>query len=68
MDIGQQQQKDSQYHRHPKPPYSYIALIAMAIKESPEEKLTLTEINEYLMSKFEFFRGEKINLLFIDPY
>lgn len=45
------------YQRHPKPPYSYIALIAMAIKNSPEHKVTLSEINDYLMKKFEFFRG-----------
>ncbi|XP_022084075.1 hepatocyte nuclear factor 3-gamma-like [Acanthaster planci] len=45
------------YHRHPKPPYSYIALIAMAIRDSPAGRLTLAEINEYLMKKFAFFRG-----------
>ena len=45
------------YHRHPKPPYSYIALIAMAIKDSVTGRLTLAEINEYLMKRFAFFRG-----------
>ncbi|XP_070575217.1 forkhead box protein Q1-like [Ptychodera flava] len=45
------------YHRHPKPPLSYIALIAMAIQESPTQKLTLAEINDYLMKKYPFFRG-----------
>lgn len=45
------------YTRRPKPPYSYIALIAMAIRDSAGGRLTLAEINEYLMSKFPFFRG-----------
>jgi len=45
------------YQRRPKPPLSYIALIAMAIRDSATGKLTLAEINEYLMKKFPFFRG-----------
>ena len=49
--------KARSYHRHPKPPYSYIALIAMAIRDSPNQRRTLSEINEYLMNKFDFFRG-----------
>ncbi|NXX93582.1 FOXQ1 protein, partial [Centropus bengalensis] len=45
------------YTRRPKPPYSYIALIAMAIRDSAGGRLTLAEINDYLMSRFPFFRG-----------
>lgn len=45
------------YIRRPKPPYSYIALIAMAIRDSTSGRLTLAEINDYLMTKFPFFRG-----------
>lgn len=40
-----------------KPPHSYIALIATAILNSPEKRLTLTEINEYLVKHYVFFRG-----------
>ncbi|KAJ3599312.1 hypothetical protein NHX12_033275 [Muraenolepis orangiensis] len=49
--------KGKPYTRRPKPPYSYIALIAMAIRDSNGGRLTLAEINDYLMKKFPFFRG-----------
>jgi hypothetical protein len=43
--------------RQEKPPYSYIALIVMAIQQSPSKRLTLSEIYSYLQQKFPFFRG-----------
>lgn len=46
------------YRRHEKPPYSYITLIAMAIKAQPAKKATLQQINDWLISNFQFFRGE----------
>lgn len=50
--------KDGKNSRRPeKPPYSYIALIVMAIQSSPMKKLTLSEIYQFLQNKFEFFRG-----------
>ncbi|XP_006013316.1 forkhead box protein Q1b [Latimeria chalumnae] len=55
--IPESEGKTKTYTRRPKPPYSYIALIAMAIRDSPTGRLTLAEINDYLMKKFMFFRG-----------
>ncbi len=43
--------------RQEKPPFSYIALIVMAIQSVPQKKLTLNEIYQYLQQKFLFFRG-----------
>lgn len=43
--------------RQEKPPFSYIALIHMAIQSSPTKKLTLSEIYRFLQEKFMFFKG-----------
>ncbi|VDN93900.1 unnamed protein product [Brugia pahangi] len=39
-----------------KPPYSYIWLTYMAIQNSEEKMLPLTEIYRYIMDKFPFYR------------
>ncbi|KAF7270794.1 hypothetical protein GWI33_016265 [Rhynchophorus ferrugineus] len=49
--------KKSGVRRQEKPPYSYIALIVMAIQHSPAKRLTLSEIYSFLQQKFPFFRG-----------
>ncbi|GLV45689.1 biniou [Carabus blaptoides fortunei] len=49
--------KKSGARRQEKPPYSYIALIVMAIQNSPAKRLTLSEIYTYLQQRFPFFRG-----------
>ena len=39
-----------------RPPYSYVALIAMAITSAPDGRMTLAEIYRYMSERFPYFR------------
>ncbi|XP_060794724.1 forkhead box protein H1 [Neoarius graeffei] len=49
--------KKKNYQRYPKPPYSYLAMIAMVIQNSPQKKLTLSQILKEISMLFPFFKG-----------
>ena len=42
-----------------KPPYSYIALIAMAIKNAPDNKITLKSIYQFIVDRFPYYHDNR---------
>ena len=44
-------------HEEPKPPHSYIGLIAMAILSSGDKKMVLSDIYQYILDHYPYFRN-----------
>uniref|UniRef100_UPI00398E53DB forkhead activin signal transducer 3-like n=1 Tax=Pristiophorus japonicus TaxID=55135 RepID=UPI00398E53DB len=56
-DEDKQPLKKKNYQRCPKPPYTYLALITIAILNSPEKRLKLSQIVHEISDLFPFFKG-----------
>uniref|UniRef100_H2ZNR0 Fork-head domain-containing protein n=1 Tax=Ciona savignyi TaxID=51511 RepID=H2ZNR0_CIOSA len=60
--MGRASDKGNAYRRtytHAKPPYSYISLITMALQSCPNKMMTLSEVYQWIMDLFPFYRANQ---------
>jgi len=59
LQVCQQAARAAAFCPAQKPPYSYIALITMAINSSPFKQMTLSEIYLWIMSTFPYYKANR---------
>lgn len=57
LGIGPHDPRARFLHEEPKPSHSYIGLIGMGIMSNPEKKMVLSDIYQYILDNYPYFRS-----------